>query len=128
MKNELNPVAEKTFVSECMVNSEFHAGHLFGIVYRNYLYFDDKNTVTMTRKVIDATRAMDTFDIELLKNFEVSTTYQFSSNNMLNCHFKKEFLNIQITYCILSENMMMAHCQSDSNGEGWGEVYHLLSE
>jgi len=128
MKNQSNPVEKKTFVSECLVSSEFHAGHLFGIVYRNYLHFNDKHTVTLTRKIIDATRAMDEFDIEFLKNSEITTTYHFSNNNHLNCLFKKEFVSIQITCCILTKKMMMVHCQSDSNGEEWGEVYRLISE
>jgi len=76
------------FCSGLLTDAEFHAGkNFFGIVYRDYLSFNEEN-VMLSKKVILPFKPMDPTDINWFNGYKIEGSYSIR-DNYIECHFEE---------------------------------------
>lgn len=122
IKIEIN----KKYQSSLIANTDLHLGGLFFcIIYQNQLEFFENGKVELTKKVVDAFRPMDEYDVKHLQNYLIVGDYSFNDRGYLVCKFEDLFwtftgLATEKDSSIIPFNICDSRLQNS-----WGEVYKL---
>jgi hypothetical protein len=115
---------DKVFSSEVIASTDLHAGgHLFGILFRKRLRFQNDGVVYLEKYVVDDFNPMDKLDVSHLNSFKITGRWEKSDSVKIKCVFESIFLEMTGIVSPKNNARLIFHCYDSRLSKQWGEIY-----